>query len=70
LRQLRADHETKMVSIEASLVRCQEWIANKDRMCAHISQFQVKALLDRKLVTVAELEAAGVSVHDAIARRA
>lgn len=70
LRQLRADCETKMAAIETSLTRCRKWIATKDPMCSHISQFQLKALLDRKLVTVAELEAAGICVNDAIARRA
>jgi hypothetical protein len=70
LRQLRADRQTKMAAIETSLARCREWIRTNDPMCAHISQFQVKSLLDRKFVSVAELEAVGVSVRDAIARRA
>ncbi len=70
LRQLRSDREAKMAAIETSLERCRKWIGAKDPMCAHISQFQVKTLLDRKLVTVAELEAAGISVHEAIVRRA
>jgi hypothetical protein len=70
LRQLRSDREARMAAIEISLERCREWVSAKDPMCVHISQFQVKALLDRKLVTVAELEAAGVSAHEAIMRRA